>query len=149
MDQARFSSILDEARIYSLPPSAFYIPDFITRTEEQMLLEKIAAAPKPRWRQLSHRRLQTWPSDLVNDAVVDAPLPSWLEEPVVPRLLSIAPSDSEPNLFASSPHGRPNHVLVNEYEAGSGISPHKDGDAYYAAVATNTTGTAKPARHYE
>lgn len=41
MDQARFSSILDEARIYSLPPSAFYIPDFITRTEEQMLLEKV------------------------------------------------------------------------------------------------------------
>ncbi len=31
-------------------------------------------------------------------------------------------------MFASSPHGRPNHVLINEYPPGVGIMPHKVSD---------------------
>ncbi|KAF7543534.1 hypothetical protein G7Z17_g10656 [Cylindrodendrum hubeiense] len=72
---------LDHARITDLPQSTFYIPNFISEEEEQMILEKIAAAPKPRWKQLTHRRLQTWPSDLVKNKLLDAPLPPWLEGP--------------------------------------------------------------------
>jgi alkylated DNA repair protein alkB family protein 6 len=104
---------------------------------------KIQTAPKARWRQLTHRRLQTWPSDLVKDTLLDArPLPDWLEEPVTRRILSIPVSDGEANIFAGSPHGRPNHVLINEYPPNTGIMPHKDGSAYHAVVCTVSLGSS-------
>lgn len=82
--------------------------------------------PRPRWKQLTHRRLQAWPSELVQNRLLDAPLPPWLEDPVVTRLRSIPVSDADPaHLFEGSPHGRPNHVLINEYPPGVGIMPHK------------------------
>jgi len=118
---------LEQARVQSLPSSAFYIPDFISEEEQRVILDKIANAPKPRWKQLTHRRLQTWPSDLVKNALIDAPLPQWLEEPVVSRLLSmpLLPTKRGANIFSASPHHRPNHVLINEYPPGVGIMPHK------------------------
>lgn len=103
---------------------------------------QIASAPKPRWKQLSHRRLQTWPSDLVQNTLLDAPLPVWLNEPAVSRLLSIPVSAHDPSahLFTASPHKRPNHVLINEYPPGVGIMPHKDGAAYHPVVCTVSLG---------
>lgn len=120
-------SSLEQAKVQKLPSSAFYIPDFISEDEERVILDKIATAPKPRWKQLTHRRLQTWPSELVKNALIEAALPQWLEEPVVSRLLSIPLSavDGDVNIFTASPHGRPNHVLINEYPPGVGIMPHK------------------------
>ncbi|SPO01117.1 uncharacterized protein DNG_03864 [Cephalotrichum gorgonifer] len=113
---------LEDARVTSLPKSAFYIPNFITVEEEQAILSRIATAPKPRWKQLTHRRLQTWPSELVKNALINEPLPEWLVEPVISRLLSLEfPGDDEhgvANLFSNSPHKRPNHVLINEYPPG-------------------------------
>lgn len=119
---------LDLAKVQNLPSSAFYIPNFISEDEERVILDKIATAPKPKWKQLTHRRLQIWPSDLVKkNTLVDAPLPQWLEDPVVSRLLSIPLSakDSNVNTFSDSPHRRPNLVLINEYPPGVGIMPHK------------------------
>lgn len=54
-------------------------------------------------------------------------LPQWLDEPLISRLLSIplTESDEPAHIFAASPHGRPNHVLINEYPPGVGIMPHK------------------------
>jgi alkylated DNA repair protein alkB family protein 6 len=173
---------LAAARIAALPPAAYYIPNFISEAEEAAILAKVSSAPKPRWKQLAHRRLQTWPSDLVRDALLDAPLPAWLEDPVVARLLSVplgeaaraggrdaagdaagdAPTGdastthdaatddgaddtdeaaaAPAHIFADSPHGRPNHVLVNEYPPGVGIMPHKDGAAYHPVVCTVSLG---------
>ncbi|KAH6978679.1 hypothetical protein EDB82DRAFT_234455 [Fusarium venenatum] len=117
---------LQHARIISLPQTAYYIPNFISEKEEQMILDKISTAPKPRWKQLTKRRLQTWPSDLVNNKLLDAPLPAWLQDPVISRLLSLPTKDSEPgHVFSESPHHKPNHVLINEYPPGIGIMPHK------------------------
>ncbi|EEU46142.1 uncharacterized protein NECHADRAFT_100201 [Fusarium vanettenii 77-13-4] len=117
---------LDHARITALPQTAYYIPDFISEEEERMILDKISSAPKPRWKQLTKRRLQTWPSDLVNNKLLDAPLPPWLETPAVSRLLSLPIQDSESgHIFTQSPHKKPNHVLINEYPPGIGIMPHK------------------------
>lgn len=90
---------------------------------------QIENAPKPRWKQLTHRRLQTWPSELAKNALLDEALPQWLVEPVIARLISLKFSDnSEGNaatLFSNSPHKQPNHVLINEYPPGVGIMPHK------------------------
>lgn len=44
--------------------------------------------------------------------------------------------------FQDSPHGQPNHVLINEYLSGQGIMPHKDGPAYFPMVCTISLGTA-------
>ncbi|OLN93966.1 Alpha-ketoglutarate-dependent dioxygenase alkB-like protein 6 [Colletotrichum chlorophyti] len=134
---ANLPASLDDVRIKKLPPSAFYIADFISEEEEQAILQKIADAPKPRWKQLTHRRLQTWPSDLVKNKLIDAPLPQWLQEPVVSRILSVPLTlglDSS-NIFADSPHKRPNHVLINEYPPG-------DGAAYYQTVCTVSLGAS-------
>lgn len=91
---------------------------------------------------LTHRRLQTWPSDLTKDTLLDSPLPRWLTEPVITRILAIpkASTDSSDNIFTGSPHGTPNHVLVNEYLPGQGIMPHKDGSAYHPVVCTVSLG---------
>ncbi|GAB1320526.1 hypothetical protein MFIFM68171_10736 [Madurella fahalii] len=141
--QTNTPATLEASRINALPPAAYYIADFISEEEEKAILHKVETAPKARWRQLTHRRLQPWPSDLVKDTLVDArPLPDWLEQPVVSRLLSIPLSDNEPNIFAESPHGRPNHVLINEYPPNTGIMPHKDGSAYYPVVCTVSLGSS-------
>ncbi|KAI1815274.1 hypothetical protein GGS20DRAFT_352524 [Poronia punctata] len=135
---------LDSVRVTGLPYGAFYISDFITEEEEILILNKIASAPKPRWKQLSRRRLQTWPSDLVNNKLIDAPLPSWLQEPVIPRLQSLHLGRGEQlsHIFSDSPHKRPNHVLINEYPPGIGIMPHKDGAAYHPVVCTVSLGAS-------
>ncbi|KAI1164078.1 hypothetical protein F5B18DRAFT_285070 [Nemania serpens] len=136
---------LGEARVPHLPCAAFYISEFITEDEEKFILDKIASAPKPRWKQLSRRRLQTWPSDLIHNKLVDAPLPSWLEDPIITRLRSLCleeDADAQSHIFADSPHGRPNHVLINEYPPGIGIMPHKDGAAYHPIVYTVSLGAS-------
>ncbi|KAL2822531.1 hypothetical protein BJX63DRAFT_427096 [Aspergillus granulosus] len=127
---------LEDAHITRLPGhDAFYIADFITRDEEERLLQKITTAPLPTWKQLSHRRLQTHPSPLTNNnTLLASPLPSWLVSPI------ITPHFDRLALFAESPHQGPNHVLVNEYTPGQGIMPHEDGAAYYPLVATVSLG---------
>ncbi|CAF3444545.1 unnamed protein product, partial [Fusarium graminearum] len=118
---------LQHARITSLPQTAYYIPNFISEEEEQMILDKISSAPKPRWKQLTKRRLQTWPSDLVNNKLLEAPLPAWLQDPVISRLLSLPTKDSEPGyIFSESPHHKPNH----------------DGAAYWPIVCTVSLGAS-------
>ncbi|PPR02292.1 hypothetical protein CVT24_011630 [Panaeolus cyanescens] len=38
--------------------------------------------------------------------------------------------------FKNSPHGQPNHIIMNEYLPGQGIMPHEDGASYFPVVAT-------------
>ncbi|KZF22197.1 Alkbh6 protein [Xylona heveae TC161] len=128
---------LTRHQVSSMPPSTIYIPDFITPEEEEQLLNKIRTAPLPRWAQLSRRRLQTWPSSLSSsNTLLAAPLPAWLHDPIIPRL------ESQTGIFMDSPHGAPNHVLINEYAPGQGIMPHEDGAAYHPVVATVSLGAA-------
>ncbi|KAJ5185204.1 hypothetical protein N7491_006925 [Penicillium cf. griseofulvum] len=126
---------LEAVRITALPEDAFYISDFITEGEENWLLQKVKSAPLPRWTQLSHRRLQTWPSALnKSNALLASPLPAWLRSPIIdPRFETLG-------IFNDAPHQAPNHVLVNEYRPGQGIMPHEDGAAYYPLVATVSLG---------
>ena len=123
---------LPHAAIPFLPPSCYYFPDFITRLEEQRILSEILSIPSSRWTRLSHRRLLSLPSPLTGasrDTLLAAPFPPCLSTTVIPKI-------SKLGLFSESPHGSPNHVLVNEYHAGQGIMPHEDGPAYHPLVAT-------------
>lgn len=89
-----------------------------------------------------------------SNTLLAQPLPAWLLDPVVKRigevLLSVTneeegEEDGEgegegKRIFERSPHGAPNHVLVNEYKPGEGILPHEDGSAYYPVVCTVSLG---------
>ncbi|RPB21928.1 hypothetical protein L211DRAFT_858236 [Terfezia boudieri ATCC MYA-4762] len=128
-------SDFNDSEIPELPCTAYYIPNFITVAEEQQLLNRISNAPKPHWTHLSHRRLLTYPSALTpSNILLNSPLPLWLTAPYIPRMQSL-------NLWSRSPHGQPNHVLINEYRPGEGIMPHEDGPAYHPMVATISLGS--------
>ncbi|KAL8948770.1 MAG: hypothetical protein Q9222_005067 [Ikaeria aurantiellina] len=133
-----------DALVPSAPPSTYYIPKFLTPPEEEHLLHKINSVPLPTWRHLSHRRLQAHPSPLTtSNTLLAAPLPSWLQHPIISRLSSVPLNDDSPqeHLFAKSPHHSPNHCLINEYTPGQGIHPHEDGSAYHPVVATVSLGS--------
>jgi alkylated DNA repair protein alkB homolog 6 len=155
--QVKLPASLEDARILYLPPSSYYIPNFITPEEEECLLRKvhnpypaptafrltlpsslqqINTAPLPRWTQLTHRRLQTYPSSLSKENVLlHSALPSWLTDPILPRFGALG-------IFSTTPHRAPNHVLINEYHPSQGIMPHEDGPAYAPIVATVSLGAA-------
>ena len=121
---------LQQYKIRSLPNSFYYIPDFLSITESDALLQKI---PGQRWTQLSKRRLQAHPSTLTKqDVLISASLPTWLTTAPAPILARF----EDLGVFADTKHGAPNHVLINEYRPGEGIMPHEDGAAYYPIVAT-------------
>ncbi|EJT97172.1 hypothetical protein DACRYDRAFT_119640 [Dacryopinax primogenitus] len=125
---------LDLYKVPGLP--LFYIRDFVTREEEQYLMRKVESAPKGKWRTLNGRRLQVWGGELTrSNALLSQPLPPWLTDH--PDLMSrIGRTD----IFAKTKQRQPNHVIVNEYLPGQGIFAHKDGPAYYPAVATLSLG---------
>ncbi|KAJ9608486.1 hypothetical protein H2200_007474 [Cladophialophora chaetospira] len=122
--------------VEGLPPSCYYIPSFISISEEEHMINEIRKVPEPRWTVLTHRRLLSLPSTLTGparDTLLAAPLPPYLDSSVA-RL-----KDSK--FFESSPHRAPNHVLINEYKPGEGIMPHEDGPAYSPITATISLGS--------
>ncbi|KAJ8097761.1 hypothetical protein POJ06DRAFT_285618 [Lipomyces tetrasporus] len=122
---------LETYRLMGLPDRMYYIPDFISDREQHSLIGKILNTPSARWTVLSHRRLQAWPTQLLQGSILpttDA-IPNWLVEPIVSRTIDLG-------IWNASPHGQPNHCLINEYEPGQGIMPHEDGDVYFPMVAT-------------
>ena len=110
-----------------------YVPEFVTDAEEEALLRSIRAPENDhRWtRGDGGRRVGNW-GGKPSDAEVTEPLPVW----------AVAVVDA---LFARAVFGaktaarqRPNHVLVNEYRAPAGVSPHNDGSTYAPKVAILT-----------
>jgi len=41
-EEVHLPSSLEQSRITALPPSAYYIPNFISEDEEKLILEKVA-----------------------------------------------------------------------------------------------------------
>ncbi|KAK6509608.1 hypothetical protein TWF481_004343 [Arthrobotrys musiformis] len=124
---------LETYKIPTLPPSAYYIPSFLSPSESTELLSQISTHP---WTTLTHRRLQPHPAPLTPSGhlLTSKPLPKFLES-IASRLLSLKFSD-ETGIFTTSPHGKPNHVLINEYPPSTGIPSHEDGAAYFPVVCT-------------
>lgn len=128
--------------------SFYYVPDFISEEEERHLMEQVGVdcTRQPRctdrgqieagrWVHLSHRRLQVYPAPLSakNVLLADKPIPDFVTRVLDPQFERLG-------VFAGSPHGAMNHVLVNEYRPGQGIMPHEDGDAYAPITATVSLG---------
>jgi alkylated DNA repair protein alkB family protein 6 len=126
-------SSLERATVTSLPNTLFYVPEFISATEESQLLQDVLSQPRPKWTVLSRRRLQTHPSALTqSNVLLESPLPTWLSK-LIPRMKDLG-------IWDASPHRAPNHVLINEYNPNEGIMPHRDGAAYHPVVATVSLG---------
>ncbi|KAG0021492.1 Alpha-ketoglutarate-dependent dioxygenase alkB 6 [Podila clonocystis] len=121
---------IGNGKVRDAPDSVYYLPDFISVEEEQTLINKVLTAPKPKWVHLKNRRLQNWGGIVTNNGMIAESLPAWLTN-LHPRFQESGVFDGlHPAL------NEPNHCLVNEYLAGQGILPHKDGPAYLPTVAT-------------
>lgn len=112
------------------PPTVYYIPDFITLEEEESVIAHVNSAPKPKWTQLSHRRLQNWGGIPHPKGMIAEKLPEWL--------LVFTEKIGKLDLFGGK---QPNHVLVNEYQPGEGIMPHLDGPLFYPTITTISCGS--------
>ncbi|XP_037070645.1 LOW QUALITY PROTEIN: alpha-ketoglutarate-dependent dioxygenase alkB homolog 6-like [Pollicipes pollicipes] len=121
---------LEKYRIEEAPDVVHYVPEFVSPAEESRLLEHVYAAPRPRWTQLAHRRLQNWGGLPHPRGMLPEPIPQWLRL-TMERIGALG-------CFGEH---RPNHVLVNEYTAGQGIMPHTDGPLFTPVITTVSLGS--------
>lgn len=117
-------------KVKEAPADAYYIPNFITAAEEDDLWHQIYQAPKPKWTQLSNRRLQNWGGLPHLKGMIPDKIPTWLDKYLVKL--------HQMEVFEDK---RPNHVLVNEYLPGQGIMAHLDGPLFYPTIATINLGS--------
>ncbi|KAM9364169.1 alpha-ketoglutarate-dependent dioxygenase alkB homolog 6 [Pholidichthys leucotaenia] len=125
--------ILEELKqfvVSGAPPTAYYIPDFITEDEESYLLQQVYRSPKTKWTQLSGRRLQSWGGLPHPKGMLVEKIPDWLH--------TYCEKISSLGAFGGK---TANHVLVNEYKPGEGIMPHEDGPLYHPTVTTISLGS--------
>lgn len=108
-----------------LLPGLFYVDEFLTFDEEEALLLGIADHPRA-WKLVNNRSLQNWGGLPHVKGMLPTPLPPFLE----PLLEHIDTA----GVFHALQR-RPNHVLVNRYQPGQGISAHVDGPAYSPVAA--------------
>ncbi|XP_065882434.1 alpha-ketoglutarate-dependent dioxygenase alkB homolog 6-like [Dysidea avara] len=126
------TSLSEGLRVIKAPPTVHYIPNFITPEEGSVLWDHVYGAPKPKWTQLSNRRLQNWGGVPHPKGMLQEALPEWLEK-CIGKIMLLGLFDDQ---------HVPNHVLINEYLPGQGIMPHLDGPMYYPTVATISLGSA-------
>ncbi|CAH1114471.1 unnamed protein product [Psylliodes chrysocephalus] len=117
-------------KVNEAPPTIYYIPNFISREEEAHILKNVYQVPKPKWTNLSNRRLQDYGGVPHEKGMIPEPIANWLE-PYLNKIHDI-------NLFENR---KPNQVLVNEYLPGQGIMPHTDGPLFYPTIATISCGS--------
>ncbi|XP_061649452.1 alpha-ketoglutarate-dependent dioxygenase alkB homolog 6 [Phyllopteryx taeniolatus] len=116
--------------VHGAPPTVYYIPAFISEEEETWLLQQVYQSPKPKWTQLSGRRLQNWGGLPHPKGMLEEKMPAWIQ--------AYCQKVSSHGAFGEK---TANHVLVNEYKPGEGIMPHEDGPLYHPTVTTITLGS--------
>ena len=55
-----FASTFSHCKLSSLPDTVYYIPNYLTKDEQEDLWNRVYSAPKPKWKVLKNRRLQNW-----------------------------------------------------------------------------------------
>lgn len=116
----------------SLPTGVHYLPDFVSAADEGKLLQHILSeANASRWSPGTNgRRSQNYGGKPGQPEITEA-LPSWLQQLTEALMSSGAWPLSDDGVCAP-----PNHVIINEYDPGAGLTPHTDGPLYAARVAT-------------
>ena len=105
-----------------------YVPDFISPDEERAILAGIhAPGTESRWVRSGRRRVANYGG---------VPSSSEVTEPPPPFAAALLEAIAAAGIVDE--RTAPNHVLVNEYVAPAGISPHNDGDVYAPHVAIVT-----------
>ncbi|KAJ8073051.1 hypothetical protein PM082_019919 [Marasmius tenuissimus] len=129
---------------YAVSQDVFYIPNFVTEEEEKYLVRKILDSPRHKWKNLANRRLQLLGGQLTSkNILIPEAFPPFIGNypDIITRLKSTG-------VFQDSPHGSPNHIILNEYLPGQGIMPHEDGPAYHPVVATISLGSHTMFHYY-
>lgn len=106
------------------PRDIYYIPNYITESEENDLKQQIYADKEP-WHQLPQRRLKNI------GGVPTSSSSGMIPREIPPYASSFFKLLSKDGLFEQNP----NHILLNEYSHGKGIAMHKDGSLYHPCVA--------------
>lgn len=112
------------------PPTAMYIPNFLTSEEEQRILSHIEKTPKPKWTQLLNRRLINYGGVPHPNGMLAEEIPEWLQT-YVNKINNLGIFEAQ----------KANHVLVNEYRPGQGIMPHTDGPLFFPLIMTISCGS--------
>lgn len=81
-----------------IPATAYYIPSFITEQEEQFILQQIENTPRPKWTQLSNRRLINYGGVPHKNGMIVENMPKWLQQQVK-AINSLGNSESNRTLF--------------------------------------------------
>ncbi|CAF0733298.1 unnamed protein product [Brachionus calyciflorus] len=122
--------MLDAHLVTNCPKTCFYIPNFISKEEEEQLIQNVYNSPKPKWTSLKNRRLQNWGGLPSLKGMVQEEIPAWLNTQCR-KIFDLGVFEDK----------MPNHILINEYLAGQGIMPHEDGPMYYPTVSTISLGS--------
>lgn len=139
LSASTMNSISPEFRVEDLPPTAYYIPDFLSQEREELIMRQIHRTPMVRWTQLKNRRLINFGGLPHRRGMIPEPLPSWLQAIV-----------NEVNAIGHLPSESPaNHVLLNEYTPGQGIMPHVDGNLFFPTITTLNLGSHAILKFYD
>lgn len=122
--------LYEQYRIGSVP-SIYLIPNFISKHTEDQLFNNIDRCKN--WKTVdSGRSVQCLGGSISGKGkLIATSLPEWVD-PLVHKL-------SSTGIFGES--SAPNHILINSYQPGQGIMPHKDGPLYFPAVCIISLGS--------
>lgn len=95
--------------VLQCPDYVYYIQNFLTVEEENLLLKSVYNVPQTKWTQLSRRRLQNWGGVPHHNGMIPEAIPQWLQT----WIEKVAGFQVFSHL--------PNHVLINEYKPNEGI----------------------------
>uniref|UniRef100_A0A240PPM9 Fe2OG dioxygenase domain-containing protein n=1 Tax=Anopheles epiroticus TaxID=199890 RepID=A0A240PPM9_9DIPT len=102
-------------------------------------MQAVDKTPRPRWTQLSNRRLINYGGVPHPKGMIAEDIPSWLNH-YIARINQL-------NVYEEGI--KANHVLVNEYLPGQGIMPHLDGPLFYPTITTISCGSHTVLEYYE
>ncbi|KAI8908654.1 hypothetical protein DFJ77DRAFT_125465 [Powellomyces hirtus] len=140
------SPLLAAHLVPSGPHTIYYIPSFLSASDQRALLSSIysssssSTAKKP-WTALRGRRAMNWGVDVGDGsraALWRDVFPGWMRA-VVERVREAGVEWDAP-MGGGNSVGMPNNCLVNEYLPGQGIMAHEDGPAFLPLVATVSLG---------
>lgn len=121
---------LSDHQLSDIPKDCFYVPEFISESEERLLIHNIEKTSPVRWTQLKNRRLINYGGMPTQKGMIAEEIPSYLQTYL-----------DKVNQLGIFDEFKANHILLNEYRAGQGIMSHFDGPLFYPVITTISVGS--------